>query len=220
MSNQQIFFPGKVIDNIDPVMLGRIRIEPQDKEFEIPKPQNEDKNNFDETKDKWTIKDPYVFLPLLPFYVNLVPEIGEYVHTIYYNKDNSNGNRFYIQGPFSSPMKTLYENYAGSQLFLSSGVRITPSTSIKNENGEYRQNFSKGVFPEPGDNSLLGRGSADVIIKKDKATGEDSVLVRAGKTNNFDDTLPKGNDNRSFLQISNFKQTITPKPFEGLTRLV
>jgi hypothetical protein len=220
MSNNQIFFPGLVIDNLDPVMLGRIRIEPLDKEFEIQKPQNEDKNNFDETKDKWTIKDPYVFLPLLPFYVNLVPEIGEYVHTIYYNKDNSNGNRFYIQGPFSSPMKTLYENYAGSQLFLSSGVRITETTSIKNENGVYRQNFSKGIFPEPGDNALLGRGSADVIIKKDKATGEDSVLVRAGKTNDFNKTLPEGNNKRSFLQISNFKQTITPKPFEGLTRLV
>lgn len=218
--NNQIIFPGQVIDNQDPTMLGRIRVQPLDNSFAIQKPENDDKSNFNELTDKWTDKDPYVFFPLLPFYTSIVPEINEYVHLIYYNKDISNGNKFYIQGPFSSPMNTPYENVKGSQKFLLSGSRIKEKTSIKQEDGAYRQNFSKGVFPEPGDNALLGRGSADVIVKKDKKTGEDSVLIRAGKVKNFLDILPEGNNNRSFLQISNFKQTITPKPFEGLTRIV
>ena len=219
--NNQIIFPGQVIDNQDPTMLGRLRIQPLDNLFKIVPPENLDNNNFDESKDKWTEKDPYVFLPLLPFYVSITPEIDEYVHTIYYNKDVSNGNKFYIQGPFSSPMETPFENFQGSQKYLLSGSRIQEKTSLKTETGAYRKNDSKGIFPEPGDNSLLGRGSADVIIKKDKKTGEDSVLVRAGKTKNLQkDTLPTGNANRSFLQISNFKQTKITKPFEGLTRIV
>lgn len=198
--SDKIIYQGYVKDNDDPMMLGRVRVVPESEIYNDLLPQG-----WDEVKDKWTDKDPLIFLPLLPYYISQVPKKNEYVHIFYYNtKERVDANKFYIQGPISRPQNNLFDDYRNTKSMLASGEFLKQANSIKNpENGTYRSELSKGIYPEPGDNALLGRGTADLIVKQDE------VLIRAGKNvvtettaNGFN--LPAANEKRAFIQVSKF----------------
>ena len=85
--SQNIFF-GVCIDNEDPLMLGRVRVEPiiqniaaADKTF-VGFDEN---SKTPEKNGPWSDLDPFIYLPLLPYFVNQVPKPGESVMLFYYN---------------------------------------------------------------------------------------------------------------------------------------
>ena len=223
----KIIFPGKCIDNEDPLVLGRIRAVPETDNYQeiiagiptncaIYDPTNKEKIIDIKEECKWTIDDPFMFLPLLPFFINSSPKKNEYVHIVFANKDYKYQSQFYIQGPFSSPMSSPFEFFEAGKTYLASGTRNKTTLSLKDQTGEYRDTRSYGIFPEPNDNSLLGRGTSDVIVK------EDDVLLRAGKyigTLN-PNTFPMSNNKRSFLQLSYFRQKKVDLPSYTLVNLI
>ena len=197
MNGDKNIFQGFVINNQDPLMLGRVRAVPIDQVESALLPEN-----WNPEKDIWTEKDPIIYLPLLPYYISQVPEVDEYIHIFYYNKTQVNDNtKFYIQGPITRPQNNKFESWHNSESMLASGVFLKQANNIKDPISLELKGQTKGIYPEPGDNALLGRGTADVVVK------ESEVLIRAGKniptqTSSFN--LPTPRQNRGFLQISNF----------------
>ena len=62
MSENNIIFQGFVINNQDPLMLGRVRAVPIAQTESALLPQD-----WNPKKDIWTEKDPLIYLPLLPY---------------------------------------------------------------------------------------------------------------------------------------------------------
>lgn len=197
-SQNRMIFQGEVVDNQDPLMVGRIRVKP------IGGPDRYEDNfpeGWKEEKDKWTSKDPYICLPLLPYYFNQTPENGEYVNIFYYNKEERLDNsKFYIQGPITRPQNNAKENYNNSQSMLAVGEAFKQAPNLKNKKTGETEAKYKGIYPEPGDNALLGRGNSDIVVRKDH------VLIRSGKLIQSEENSLNVSPNikRSFLQMSNF----------------
>jgi hypothetical protein len=205
MENNSIFFQCKVLNTEDPMMLGRIRgVRLIDNYDDILKSISDPPWN--EEKDIWTSRDPFVFNTLLPYFVYSVPKVDELVQIIYVNKDFQYQNQYYVQNTFSTPTATFKEFYFGGNKFTGTGMQIKNPKPLKNQDGTLTdQSVHKGVFPQPGDNALLGRGSADVIVKQDE------VLIRAGKFKGEQlqpNIIPVANQQRGFLQLSKFQSTL------------
>lgn len=216
MEDNSIFFQCKVLDNQDPMMLGRIRgvrliDNPDDILQGVKDPP------WNPEKDPWTQRDPLVFNPLLPFFLYQTPKIDELIQVVYVNKDFKYQNQYFIQNTFSSPTATFKEFNFGANKFTGTGMQISNPKPLKNQDGTYTDRaIHKGVFPEPGDNGILGRGSADMILKQDE------VLLRAGKFKGQflqPNIPPVNNPQRSFLQLSRFqyiKKTLPDRTFYEL----
>ena len=221
MENNSIFFQAYVIDNEDPMMLGRVRAKLLSPSSDMGSYEDIIKsiNNpiWNEEKDKWTPRDPFIFVPLIPYFIYQVPKIDELIQIVYLNKDYKFQNQFYIQSNFSSPTSTKFEYYQGGNKFTGMGTQFAAPKPLKNQDGTYTDSaIHRGVFPEPGDNGLLGRGSADVIVK------ENEILVRAGKfkgTSLEPNIPPVGNSERGFLQLSRFNLSKVKKPDKIITEL-
>ena len=219
-SRNQIIFPGRVVSNEDPYVLGRVRAFPYTSQDIVAMAEGRGlKIQGDDIpeNEKWRDNDPFVFIPLLPFFVYQIPQVDEYVHLMYYDKSyaKQSKNQFYIQGPFSEPMSTGNEYFRTSESILAQGQRYQMGLQLKNFDGTYRTpSKNEGLYPNVTDVSLLGRGSSDLILKRDNLQGEDTALLRAGKSNNIQPhTEPVINNNRAFLQLSNFQQsTVLSQP--------
>jgi hypothetical protein len=216
MENNSIFFQCRVLNTEDPMMLGRIRgVRLIDNYDDILKSITSPPWN--EEKDIWTSRDPFIFNALLPYFVYSVPKVDELVQVIYVNKDFQYQNQYYVQNTFSSPTATFKEFYFGGNKFTGTGMQIKNPKPLKNQDGTFTdQSVHKGVFPQPGDNALLGRGSADVVVKQDE------VLIRAGKFKGEQlqpNVIPVANQQRGFLQLSKFQsilQNLEPKVYYEL----
>ena len=206
MDNNTIFFQVTVMDNQDPMMLGRIRAKLLTDDYSAIVKSITDPP-WDEEKDAWETRDPFIFNPLMPYFMYQVPKVTEMAQVLYVNKKFKYQNQYYIQNTFSRPTTTGYEFYQGGNKFTGTGTQLKNPKPLKNKDGTYTDKaIHKGVFPEPGDNALLGRGSADVITK------QDTVLVRAGKFKGSvlqPNVPPVANPKRGFLQISRFDKSKT-----------
>lgn len=207
LRKSQFIYKGQCIDNNDPMRLGRIRAILKTENTEDRELGNE--NYGKRTYKDWDEKDPFVFKPLLPFFVNVSPKVNEYVH-IFYNNINRKGDKdkFYIGGVFSSPTTTNFEKYESAVTNFDEGSRNKPFANLLNEDGEYFYKDAEGVYSEPDDISIDGRGSADIVVK------DNTVLLRAGKNKSFQrGQIPRQNKNRSFIQLSKFdKRTVYGSP--------
>jgi len=216
-----IFYQLLVLDNQDPLMLGRIRAtlltdNYQDiiKSFDSPP--------WDEQTDPWTERDPFIFNPLLPYFVYQVPKVDELVQAIYVDSDFKYQNQYYVQNAFYSPTSSFFTFQEGANKFTGTGLQIKQPKPLRNrDDGSYTEKgVHYGVFPEPGDNAILGRGSSDLIVK------ENDVLIRSGKFKGAQlepNVLPTSNDQRGFLQISrfsNFKIPQEPKTYTTINEVV
>lgn len=207
-NSKQIIFFGTCISDQDPMMLGRIRVSPfNDVESAVIDANPKFKPNSNSLSDgPWSDIDPFLFNPLLPYFINQVPKVGEKVKLFYFNTDSKYGkNKYYMLDQFSSPTTIDFEDVNSMQLRSDAGYSNSSKSfpPMKNNTGDYVKESYKGVFAEPVDISLNGRDSADIIIKKDE------VLIRAGKHNPFaSNEIPTANDNRGFLQISKFDSKI------------
>jgi hypothetical protein len=201
--SSRIWFYGVVIDNQDPLNLGRVRVHILTDDITAIKKSYE---GFGPA-DYWTEKDPFVFNSMLPLYVWTVPKVDELVQVYYHEPNNTQFlNQYYIQGPFNRIQNIVQENYNESQKYTDiSGVQIIGSKNLRNPNGTYKNPDPDGVFPDPGDVAVLGRGSTDIVLK------EDTTLIRAGKYNGelVSDRDPVGNKNRAFIQLSRFRTKTT-----------
>jgi hypothetical protein len=211
--SKPIFYQCIVMDNQDPLMLGRVRARIVTDNYEdVLKSVNDPAWNPE--KDPWTSRDPLVFNSLLPYFVYQVPKVDELIQVMFLNSDFKYQNQYYIQNGFSTPTATYKEFNFGGNKFTGTGLQIANPKPLKNQNGTFTENgVHSGVFPQPGDNALLGRGSADLIVKQDE------VLLRAGKFT--DDTLqpnviPVANPQRAFIQLTRFtsnKKVLEPKVY-------
>lgn len=229
MADQNIY-SGVVIDVNDPLVLGRVRAHPEfiNKKDLVRKAKESciTKNLDGSIPDdisvvcRWTKHDPFCFLPLLPYHLNVTPDNGEYIHIFYSSNDKKFPNQFYLKGPISTPLASEKESFEASKNWLSDGIQDKPRSFLKKKNkdqevsyqdiyGKYIDLTTQGIFPEPGDNALLSRGTTDVILRKNH------LLLRSGKyldKNMTPNRPPTKNDKRAFLQLSYFQTTEKVEP--------
>ena len=156
--DKRIIYSGLIVDAQDPMNLGRLRVEPEDKSIlAVAQAYNVTE------KTKWNMDpnngpiDPFVVRPLLPMFVNLPMLEGERVNLLYQNVLYPWQDSYYIPATFSSPMAIPFENFQAMKQQTGQGAQIKPTLALRDNNGVYNNPQSKGAFPNPEDYGILGK---------------------------------------------------------------
>ena len=196
----QVFNFGKVISNKDPMNLGRIRVEV------VPWQNDDQYSAFKDPvtgqelneKDYWSDTDSFVFMPLLPQFFSQVPEVGEYVHVVFYNLELQDRNKYYIQGMFSSPNDLRKEPYDSSVAFTSKGERNKLPQDIRTKEGVIKNPSQEGLYPDPTTIGILGRYNSDMLLPLDAA------MLRVNKVQIDENGTPSFNKKLSMVGLQKF----------------
>jgi len=199
----QNFYYGVCINSEDPLMLGRIRVYDTTDNItaRINSSDGFDPNSNSTANGIWSKKDPFVCLPLLPYFVNQVPNKDERVIIFYFNNERKGlKDKYYVIAPYSSPTTIEDESYKSSSTHTAAGTQysLEDLPNIKDPDGKIPEK-SKGVFAEPIDISFQGRDTTDMILKKNE------VLLRAGKHKKARrGEIPESEPKRAFLQLTKY----------------
>lgn len=211
LNKNRILWFAKVKDVDDPLMLNRVRVDFGTKNNESILNAIPNTKNGKETKEggdlkpefKWTEIDSFCCLPLLPLYLNVTPKKNESVNVIFPDNEYQYDEQYYIQGSVTSPLTVYNENFNAQRMFASKNRLESPKLLKNPLNNEYFITKTKGVFIEPEDIGLMGRGTTDIVIK------DRHVLLRAGKSTTMPDNPNKeinAKPTRSFIQLSDYGQ--------------
>lgn len=204
LNDRNIIYYGQVVDVDDPLILGRLRVEPKDWQIQSYKNANPIKDS-----EKWSTKDPFVYLPLLPIFLFQIPKVGEWVNLMYSNPDYEDRNKYYIQGGFSSINRIRNEDFNSSIVNTALGERIKESDNlrqIKNnvnpdttDNQRINNPDNQGLYPDPSTIALLGRYNSDILLP------EGGVVLRSNKIGNTSDIDPTFNKRHGFNLIQKYE---------------
>ena len=166
---------GTVIDNNDPLHIGRIRYISYDSAISALQKQY--------TGPDWDKKDPFVANPFLPTHLSIKPQKNSAVKIIRHIAESEGlTNVEYIPGPFTTSHDFHSQQFSNQVTFTTYGVASKPNPNIKgfsnsknaNED-DYVNPKSVGTLARNEDVALNGMYGSDVLLT------EQGVQLRAGK---------------------------------------
>lgn len=160
MGELKIITIGRVIDNNDPKNIGRIRVSTYS-DF------NSVKENFQTTWNEWDRNDPFMFIPLLPTHINIVPEINQSVMIIRFDPTQESHNQLYIPGPYTTSFDFNHQTFSQQTTNTSFGIVSKEKPNIKNitkTNYDFVKKESIGSLPKISDISLNGKYGSNVVL--------------------------------------------------------
>lgn len=222
--NRTLFF-GYVKNNVDPDLLERVRVVPEQEKFletiGAYKDLTDSKGSYlNENQDDiredlfFTNNDPFVFFPFLPMNVNVIPEENDGVLLVYFNSIQNIGRKrqFYIKAPISTITAMKGEDSNQTKGILGSLANVKAGKPLRNLSGFFNKS-TKGVMAEVKDVGIYSKGRSDIILK------DTEVILRAKKTSELKNNLsPVVNKNRSFLQLSNFDYKTRKNPTQKIIK--
>jgi hypothetical protein len=171
------------IDNRDPENLGRIRCI----RYSSYTGQIERAMDY----EAWNDKDLFTALPFLPNNINFIPEIGQTVKIINYNTDKESANTEYIAGPFTTRHDYNSQTHSTQIERTTYGNASKQGKKVIDNNGNYIDKKSEGVFAKHTDYGVYGKYGSDVLFT------ENGLQLRGGKLTTKDSAT--GNQRKDML---------------------